>query len=220
MMKIILLGNVGVGKGTQGKLIMEKYNIPYFATGDIFRENIQKNTPLGIKIKEIVSQGKLVSDELVNEIVFDKIDNLDNFILDGYPRTLNQALALENFIKNKNKDLDLVIYIDVPEEVIVKRVTGRRICPRCRKVYNIYFDKPKEDEICDLDGEKLIIRDDDKLEVIKKRMDEFKINTLPLIEFYEKRKRLYKVNGDRSVDEVFKDISEIIDDYIEKQKRN
>lgn len=219
-MKIIILGNIGVGKGTQGKLIMEKYNIPYFATGDIFRENIQKNTPLGIKVKEIVSQGKLVSDELVNEIVFDKINNLDNFILDGYPRTLNQALALENFIKNKNKDLDLVIYIDVPEEVIIKRLTGRRICPRCGKVYNIYFDKPQQDEICDFDGEKLIIRDDDKLEVIQKRIDEFKINTYPLIEFYEKRRKLYRVNGNRSVDEVFKDISEIIDDYIEKQKRN
>lgn len=219
-MKIILLGNIGVGKGTQGKLIMEKYNIPYFATGDIFRENIQKNTPLGIRVKEIVSQGKLVCDELVNEIVFDKINNLDNFILDGYPRTLNQALALENFIKNKNQDLDLVIYIDVPEEVIIKRLTGRRICPRCGKVYNIYFDKPQKDEICDFDSEKLIIRDDDKLEVIQKRMDEFKINTYPLIEFYENKKKLHKVNGNRSVDEVFKDISEIIDDYIEKQKRN
>lgn len=219
-MKIILLGNIGVGKGTQGKLIMEKYNIPYFATGDIFRENIQKNTPLGIKVKEIVTQGKLVSDELVNEIVFDKIDNLDNFILDGYPRTLNQALSFENFIKNKNQDLDLVIYIDVPEDVIIKRLTGRRICPKCGKVYNIYFDKPKEDEICDFDKEHLIIRDDDRLEVIQKRMDEFKINTYPLIEFYEKRRKLYRVNGNRSVNEVFKDISEIIDDYIEKQKRN
>lgn len=219
-MKIILLGNIGVGKGTQGKLIMEKYNIPYFATGDIFRENIQKNTPLGIKVKEIVTQGKLVSDELVNEIVFDKIDNLDNFILDGYPRTLNQALAFENFIKNKNKDLDLVIYIDVPEEVIIKRLTGRRICPKCGKVYNIYFDKPQEDEICDFDKEKLITRDDDKLEVIQKRMNEFMINTFPLIEFYENRRKLYKVDGNRNVNEVFKDISEIIDDYIEKQKRN
>ncbi len=219
-MIIILLGNIGVGKGTQGKLIMEKYNIPYFATGDIFRENIQKNTPLGIKVKEIVSEGKLVSDELVNEMVFDKINNLDNFILDGYPRTLNQAMSFENFIKNKNQDLDLVIYIDVPEEVIIKRLTGRRICPKCGKVYNIYFDKPKENEICDFDKEKLIIRDDDRLEVIQKRIDEFKINTYPLIEFYEKRRKIYRVNGNRSVNEVFKDISEIIDDYIEKQKRN
>lgn len=219
-MIIILLGNVGVGKGTQGKLIMEKYNIPYFATGVIFRENIQKNTLLGIKVREIVSEGKLVSDELVNEIVFDKIKNLDNFILDGYPRTLNQAMSFENFIKNKNQDLDLVIYIDVPDEVIIKRLTGRRICPKCGKVYNIYFDKPKEDEICDFDKEKLIIRDDDRLEVIQKRIDAFKINTYPLIEFYEKRRKLYRVNGNRSVNEVFKDISEIIDDYIEKQKRN
>ncbi|MCX8095659.1 MAG: adenylate kinase [Caldisericia bacterium] len=219
-MIILMLGNIGVGKGTQGKLIMDKYKIPYFATGDIFRENIQKNTPLGIKVKEIVSEGKLVSDELVNEIVFDKINNLDNFILDGYPRTLNQALAFENFIKEKKKDVDIVIYIDVPEDVIIKRLSGRRICPKCGKVYNIYLDKPKVNSICDLDGEKLIIRDDDRLDVIKKRIEEFKLKTYPLIEFYEKRGKLYKVDGNKSVFEVFDDISKIIDDYIEKQKRN
>lgn len=219
-MIIILLGNVGVGKGTQGKLIMEKYKIPYFATGDIFRENIKNNTPLGIKVKEIVNEGKLVSDELVNEIVFDKINNLENFILDGYPRTVNQALSFENFIKEKNRDIDLVIYIDVPEDVILKRLSGRRVCPKCGRVYNLYFDKPKFDEVCDFDGEKLILRDDDRVDVVKKRMDEFLVNTLPLVEFYKKREKLYTVDGNRSVNEVFKDITRIIDDYIEKQKRN
>lgn len=219
-MIIILLGNIGVGKGTQGKLIMEKYNIPYFATGDIFRENIEKETPLGIKVKEIVNQGKLVSDELVNEIVFDKINNLGNFILDGYPRTFNQALAFENFLKEKNREVDIVLYIDVPEEIIVKRLSGRRICPKCGRVYNIYFEKPQKDEVCDIDGEKLITRNDDKVEVIQKRMEEFKLKTLPLVEFYEKKGKLYRINGDKEVNLVFKDISKIIDDYIEKQKRN
>ncbi|MDI6861039.1 MAG: adenylate kinase [Caldisericia bacterium] len=219
-MIIILLGNVGVGKGTQGKLIMKKYNIPYFATGDIFRENIEKSTPLGVKVKEIVRQGKLVSDELVNEIVFDKINNLENFILDGYPRTLNQALAFENFLKEKNKEVNIVLYIDVPEEIIIKRLSGRRICPKCGRIYNIYLDKPKKDEICDFDGEKLVTREDDKVDVIQKRIDEFKQKTYPLVEFYEKRMKLCRINGNREVNEVFNDISKIIDDYIEKQKRN
>ena len=219
-MIIILLGNVGVGKGTQGKLIMQKYNIPYFATGDIFRENIEKGTSLGIKVKEIVNQGKLVTDELVNEIVFDKINNLENFILDGYPRTFNQALAFENFLREKSREVDIVFYIDVPEEIIVKRLSGRRICPKCGKVYNIYFEKPKKNEVCDIDGEKLITRDDDKVEVIQKRMEEFKLKTYPLVEFYEKRGKLCRVNGYREILEVFQDISRIIDDYIEKQKRN
>ncbi|MBC7194472.1 MAG: adenylate kinase [Caldisericia bacterium] len=216
-MKIVLLGNIGVGKGTQGKLLMEKYKIPYFATGDIFRENIKNNTPLGIMVKKIVEEGKLVSDELVNEIVFDKINNLENFILDGYPRTINQALSFENFLKSKGSDLDLVIYINVPEEIIIKRLSGRRICPKCGKIYNIYFDKPKNDEICDLDNEKLIIRDDDRVEVIEKRIEEFKLNTAPLIDFYREREKLFEVDGNKEVEEVFKDISEILDDYIKKQ---
>ncbi len=216
-MKIVLLGNIGVGKGTQGKLIMEKYKIPYFATGDIFRENIKNNTPLGIMVKKIVEEGKLVSDELVNEIVFDKINNLENFILDGYPRTINQALSFENFLKSKGSDLDVVIYINVPEEIIIKRVSGRRICPKCGKVYNIYFDKPKNDEICDLDNEKLTTRDDDRVEVIEKRIQEFKLNTAPLIDFYREKEKLFEVDGNKEVEEVFKDISKVLDDYIKKQ---
>lgn len=219
-MIIIMLGNIGVGKGTQGKMIMNKYKIPYFATGDIFRDNIQKETPIGKKIKEIVNQGKLVNDDLVNEIIFDKIDNLDNFILDGYPRTLNQALAFENFIRSKKRNIDLVIYLEAPEEVIIKRISGRRVCPRCGRVYNIYFDKPNLDEVCDFDNEKLVIRDDDRLEVVKKRIEEFKNNTLPLVEFYAKNGKLHRIDGNRDVNEVFKDISRILDDYIEKQKRN
>lgn len=215
-MIIILLGNIGVGKGTQGKLIMEKYNIPYFATGDIFRENIEKGTELGMKVKQIVKEGKLVSDELVNEIVFDKINNLDNFILDGYPRTINQALYFENFLKSRGKDVDIVINIDVPEEIIIKRLSGRRICPKCGRIYNIYFNKPKNNEVCDFDNEKLITRDDDRVDVIKKRIEEYKLNTNPLIEFYKEKQKLFIVDGTKSIEDVFEDIKKIIDDYIKK----
>lgn len=215
-MIIVMLGNVGTGKGTQGKLIMENYNIPYISTGDIFRENIKNNTPLGLKVKSILNNGKLVSDELVNEVVFDKIKNLDSFVIDGYPRTINQAMTFENFINSLNRKIDIVFYIFVSEESIIKRLTGRRICPKCGKIYNIYFDKPKKDEICDLDGEKLIQREDDKVEIVKKRINEFKENTEPLIDYYKNKNILINIDGEKKIFDIFNDIKRIIDDYIEK----
>ncbi len=211
-MKIVMLGNIGVGKGTQGRKISERFNIPYIATGDIFRENIRKETPLGKKVKNILKEGKLVPDEVVNEIVFDKINNLEGFVLDGFPRTLFQAEQLEKFLKLRNNPLNFVIYLTLPEETIVKRLTGRRICPKCGRVYNIYFNPPKNDEVCDFDGERLIQREDDSLEVVKRRIEEFKRNTLPLVDFYRERKILFEIDGDGSVDEVFNRIVKIIDD--------
>ncbi len=211
-MKIVMLGNIGVGKGTQGRKISEKFNIPYIATGDIFRENIRKETPLGKKVKNILKEGKLVPDEVVNEIVFDKINNLEGFVLDGFPRTLFQAEQLEKFLKLRNNPLNFVIYLTLPEETIVKRLTGRRICPKCGRVYNIYFNPPKNDEVCDFDGERLIQREDDSLEVVKRRIEEFKRNTLPLVDFYRERKILFEIDGDGTVDEVFNRIVKIIDD--------
>ncbi len=211
-MKIVMLGNIGVGKGTQGRKISERFNIPYIATGDIFRENIRKETPLGKKVKNILKEGKLVPDEVVNEIVFDKINNLEGFVLDGFPRTLFQAEQLEKFLKLRNNPLNFVIYLTLPEETIVKRLTGRRICPKCGRVYNIYFNPPKNDEVCDFDGERLIQREDDSLEVVKRRIEEFKRNTLPLVDFYRERKILFEIDGDGTVDEVFNRIVKIIDD--------
>ncbi|HDL50815.1 MAG TPA: adenylate kinase [Firmicutes bacterium] len=215
-MKIVMLGNIGVGKGTQGRKLSEKFNIPYIATGDIFRENIRNETPLGKKVKSILEQGGLVSDEVVNEIVFDKINNLEDFILDGFPRTLFQAEQLEKFLKLNNNPLDFVFYLILPEEIIVKRITGRRICPKCGRVYNIYFNPPKNDEICDFDGEKLIQREDDNLEVVKKRMEEFKKNTFPLIDFYREKKILFEIDGEGSPDEVFNRIVKTINDNSKK----
>lgn len=219
-MIIVLLGNIGSGKGTQGKLIMEKYNFPYISTGDIFRENIKNNTPLGLKVKSVLNQGKLVDDELVNEVVFDKIKNLDDFVIDGYPRTINQAMNFESFIVKHNKKIDFVFNFIVSEENIIKRLTGRRICPKCGKIYNIYFDKPQDDEMCDFDQEKLVQREDDKLEIVMKRLEEFKQNTESLIGYYRNKNILIDIDGERKIFEIFKDIERIIDDYIEKQKRN
>lgn len=219
-MIIILLGNSGAGKGTQGKLIMEKYNFPYIATGDIFRDNIKNNTPLGLKVKSILNQGKLVDDELVNEVVFDKIKNLESFIIDGYPRTINQAVNFEKFISDYKRKISLVFYFVVSKETVIKRLTGRRICPKCGKIYNIYFDKPKNDERCDFDGEKLVQREDDKIEIVIKRLDEFKQNTEPLVDYYRNKNILKDIDAEKKIFEIFKDIEKILDDYIEKQKRN
>lgn len=219
-MIIVLLGNIGTGKGTQGKLIMEKYNFPYISTGDIFRDNIKNNTPLGLKVKSILNQGKLVDDELVNEIVFDKIKNLDSFVIDGYPRTINQAVNFEKFISNFERRVNLVFYFLVSKETIIKRLTGRRICPKCGKIYNIYFDKPENDERCNFDGEKLVQREDDKIEIVIKRLEEFKQNTEPLVDYYRNKNILIDIDGERKIFEIFEDIKKILDDYIEKQKRN
>ncbi|HPC56495.1 MAG TPA: adenylate kinase [Caldisericia bacterium] len=215
-MIIVMLGNIGTGKGTQGKLIMKNYNIPYISTGDIFRENIKNNTELGLKVKSILNDGKLVNDELVNQIVFDKIKNLDSFVIDGYPRTIYQAEKFENFVNNLNRKLDIVFSIIVSEENIIKRLTGRRICPECGKIYNIYFDKPEKDEICNFDGEKLIQREDDKVEIVKKRIEEFKENTEPVIEYYRNKNIIYEIDGEKEIFEVFNDIKRVIDDYIKK----
>ncbi|RLD15019.1 MAG: adenylate kinase [Caldiserica bacterium] len=211
-MKIVMLGNIGVGKGTQGRKLSEKFNIPYIATGDIFRENIRNETPLGKKVKDILKEGKLVPDEVVNEIVFDKINNLEGFVLDGFPRTLFQAEQLEKFLKLNNNPLNFVLYLTLSEDTIVKRITGRRVCPKCGRIYNIYFNPPKNDEICDFDGEKLIQREDDNLEVVKKRIEEFKKNTFPLIDFYRERKILFEIDGEGTPDEVFNRIVKTIDD--------
>lgn len=219
-MIIVLLGNIGTGKGTQGKLIMEKYNFPYISTGDIFRDNIKNNTPLGLKVKSILNQGKLVDDELVNEVVFDKIRNLDSFVIDGYPRTINQAVNFEKFISNFERRVNLVFYFVVSKETIIKRLTGRRICPKCGKIYNIYFDKPENDERCNFDGEKLVQREDDKIEIVIKRLEEFKQNTEPLVDYYRNKNILIDIDGERKIFEIFEDIKKILDDYIEKQKRN
>lgn len=219
-MIIVLLGNIGTGKGTQGKLIMEKYNFPYISTGDIFRDNIKNNTPLGLKVKSILNQGKLVDDELVNEVVFDKIKNLDSFVIDGYPRTINQAVNFEKFISNFERRVNLVFYFVVSKETIIKRLTGRRICPKCGKIYNIYFDKPENDERCNFDGEKLVQREDDKIEIVIKRLEEFKQNTEPLVDYYRNKNILIDIDGERKIFEIFEDIKKILDDYIEKQKRN
>ena len=212
-MKIIMLGAPGAGKGTQAKMIAEKCGIPHISTGDIFRANIKNGTELGAKAKEYMDKGLLVPDELVCDLVVDIIQQADcekGYILDGFPRTIPQAEALENALNAIEQKLDYAIDIDVPDENIINRMSGRRACVGCGATYHVVFNPTKVEGKCDVCGESLILRDDDKPETVKKRLDVYHTQTQPLIDFYTERKVLVEVDGTQSMDKVFDDIMKIL----------
>ena len=212
-MKIIMLGAPGAGKGTQAKMIAEKCGIPHISTGDIFRANIKNGTELGAKAKEYMDKGLLVPDELVCDLVVDRIQQADcekGYILDGFPRTIPQAEALENALNAIEQKLDYAIDIDVPDENIINRMSGRRACVGCGATYHVLFNPTKVEGKCDVCGESLIVRDDDKPETVKKRLDVYHTQTQPLIDFYTERKVLVEVDGTQSMDKVFDDIMKIL----------
>ena len=212
-MKIIMLGAPGAGKGTQAKMIAEKCGIPHISTGDIFRANIKNGTELGAKAKEYMDKGLLVPDELVCDLVVDRIQQADcekGYILDGFPRTIPQAEALENALNAIEQKLDYAIDIDVPDENIINRMSGRRACVGCGATYHVLFNPTKVEAKCDVCGESLILRDDDKPETVKKRLDVYHTQTQPLIDFYTERKVLVEVDGTQSMDKVFDDIMKIL----------
>ena len=212
-MKIIMLGAPGAGKGTQAKMIAEKCGIPHISTGDIFRANIKNGTELGAKAKEYMDKGLLVPDELVCDLVVDRIQQADcekGYILDGFPRTIPQAEALENALNAIEQKLDYAIDIDVPDENIINRMSGRRACVGCGATYHVLFNPTKVEGKCDVCGESLILRDDDKPETVKKRLYVYHTQTQPLIDFYTERKVLVEVDGTQSMDKVFDDIMKIL----------
>lgn len=212
-MKIIMLGAPGAGKGTQAKMIAEKCGIPHISTGDIFRANIKNGTELGAKAKEYMDKGLLVPDGLVCDLVVDRIQQADcekGYILDGFPRTIPQAEALENALNAIEQKLDYAIDIDVPDENIINRMSGRRACVGCGATYHVLFNPTKVEGKCDVCGESLILRDDDKPETVKKRLDVYHTQTQPLIDFYTERKVLVEVDGTQSMDKVFDDIMKIL----------
>ena len=212
-MKIIMLGAPGAGKGTQAKMIAEKCGIPHISTGDIFRANIKNGTELGAKAKEYMDKGLLVPDELVCDLVVDRIQQADcekGYILDGFPRTIPQAEALENALNAIEQKLDYALDIDVPDENIINRMSGRRACVGCGATYHVLFNPTKVEGKCDVCGESLILRDDDKPETVKKRLDVYHTQTQPLIDFYTERKVLVEVDGTQSMDKVFDDIMKIL----------
>ena len=212
-MKIIMLGAPGAGKGTQAKMIAEKCGIPHISTGDIFRANIKNGTELGAKAKEYMDKGLLVPDELVCDLVVDRIQQADcekGYILDGFPRTIPQAEALEAALNAIEQKLDYAIDIDVPDENLINRMSGRRACVGCGATYHVVFNPTKVEGKCDVCGESLILRDDDKPETVKKRLDVYHTQTQPLIDFYSARKVLVEVDGKQSMDKVFEDIMKIL----------
>jgi adenylate kinase len=218
---VILLGPPGAGKGTQAKRIAERFGIPQISTGDILRDNVQRGTELGRKAKDIMARGALVPDELIYDMVADRLRQADcepGFILDGFPRTPAQAGWLDAFLEHEFFEnlhravcLPIVIRIDVDYNQLVLRLTGRRSCPACGRIYNVYSQPPKVDEICDCDGTKLVIRNDDREEVIRERLTAYELQTKPVIEYYEQKGRLVSVNGDLPAEKVGEQILKVID---------
>jgi adenylate kinase len=214
-MNIVLLGPPGAGKGTQAKKIEEYYSLPHISTGDILRENINNNTGLGIKAKSYMSRGELVPDELLITIIKDRLSKKDcsrGFLLDGYPRTIPQADALQMILTESGRKLDAVLNISVEDEELIKRLSERRMCA-CGASYHMVFNPPEEDEICDVCKGKLYQRDDDKPDAIRNRLNVYKKQTQPLIEYYSKKNILRTIDGSKGISQIFEDIRNILEEY-------
>ena len=212
-MKIVLLGPPGAGKGTQAKSISNRYSIPHISTGDIFRKNISENTPLGIEAKSYMDNGQLVPDEVTINMVKDRLQQDDcknGYLLDGFPITVHQAEALDNFLTEREESIDTALLIEVPKEFILERMTGRRVCPSCGASYHIKFNPPTNDGKCDLCGSDVIQRKDDTEETVKERLDVYENQTQPLIDFYKNKKQLSVVDGTQAINEVFESICKIL----------
>ncbi|MCR5686491.1 MAG: adenylate kinase [Lachnospiraceae bacterium] len=213
-MKIIMLGAPGAGKGTQAEMIAEKYGIPHISTGDIFRANIKEGTKLGMEAKQYMDKGQLVPDELTVRILLDRVSSEDcakGYVLDGFPRTIPQAEVLDAEVAKLGDKIDLAIDVNVPDENIIHRMSGRRACSKCGATYHIEHVPPKKDGICDKCGAELILRDDDKPETVKKRLEVYHKQTQPLIDYYSRLNILRTVDGTRDVKEVFSDIEALLE---------
>lgn len=212
-MKIIMLGAPGAGKGTQAQMIADKYKVPHISTGDIFRANIKNGTELGMEAKKYMDQGLLVPDELTVKILLDRVaqeDCQNGYVLDGFPRTIPQANVLEEALNKLGDKIDFAINVDVPDEHIVRRMGGRRACLSCGATYHIEHVPPKAEGICDKCGKELVLRDDDKPETVKNRLDVYHEQTQPLIEFYGKRGVLKTIDGTVDMQDVFAAIVSIL----------
>ena len=212
-MKIIMLGAPGAGKGTQAKMIAAKYDIPHISTGDILRANIKNGTELGKKAKAYMDAGQLVPDELTVELVLDRIkqkDCIKGYILDGFPRTIPQAEALDSALNDRGEKIEYAINVDVPDENIVKRMSGRRACVNCGATYHIVYNPTKEEGICDVCKGELILRDDDKPETVAKSLSVYHDQTQPLIDHYDAKGVLHTVDGTVDIDVVFAEITKFL----------
>lgn len=212
-MKIIMLGAPGAGKGTQAQMIANKYGIPHVSTGDIFRENVKNGTELGMEAKKYMDAGELVPDELTVKILLDRVakdDCKNGYVLDGFPRTIPQAEVLDAEITKLGDKIDYAINVDVPDENIIRRMSGRRACLACGATFHIEHIPPKKEGICDRCGKELVLRDDDKEETVKNRLSVYHQQTQPLIDFYTKKNVLKTVDGTADMKDVFTAITDIL----------
>jgi adenylate kinase len=208
-MRLVVFGPPSAGKGTQAQKLSKKYGIPQIATGDLLREHVAKKTPIGVKVKAILDAGKLGPDDLIVQIIKDRVSQPDcrkGYLLDGFPRTMNQAKELE-----KMTDVDLVLNIAVDHKALVERAVGRRICPKCAAVYHVKSNPPKKSGTCDKCGTSLVQRDDDKEETVQKRLRVYQEQTAPLIEHYRSKGKLVDIDGSRGIDGVFDQMVKAVD---------
>ncbi|WP_237049050.1 adenylate kinase [Mogibacterium pumilum] len=214
MLRTVLLGPPGAGKGTQAAKVIEKYNVPHISTGDIFRANIKEGTELGKKAKGYMDEGKLVPDELVVDLVTDRLqkdDCKEGFLLDGFPRTIFQAEQLDKFLSDNGQKLDIVLNFKVRKDVLVERIAGRRVCKSCGASYHVMNVPPKKEGICDTCGGELIQRKDDNRETVENRINVYENETAPLIGYYEQQNVLANFDGEKTHDEVFADVVKAIE---------
>jgi adenylate kinase len=212
-MNLVLFGPPGAGKGTQGTVLAETRGLMKISTGDILRDAVRAGTTLGIEAKKFMDAGELVPDSVILGLVREAIlDAGSGFIMDGFPRTIAQAEGVDAMLAEMQKSIDAVIVLEVPDEALVQRLSGRRSCPNCGSVYNVYFDKPKQDERCDRCNTELVQRVDDKKETVVRRLDVYKQQTSPIIEYYQNHGApVHTIDGDRGIDDVQRDILEILD---------
>jgi adenylate kinase len=204
-LNLVLLGPPGAGKGTQAERLVSDFDLPYYATGDILRAAVKDETDLGKEAKDYMDRGELVPDELICKVIMERVDRPeaeDGFLLDGFPRNTEQADILENALENRDRKLSSVLLIEADDAEVIKRISGRRVCVKNGHVYHVDFDPPKHEDVCDQDGSRLIQRDDDKPETIKKRLEVYHGQTKPLIDYYEKRGVLRRFDGTRTPSEV------------------
>lgn len=209
---IVIMGAPGAGKGTQARLLSDRFGYPQISTGDILREMSQAETSLGRELKEILASGRLVSDEILAEVILERTSRADcarGYILDGFPRTLKQAQLLDELAERQGHDV-LLVRVTVHENTLMKRLTGRRLCPQCGEIYNIYFKPPKQEGICDLDGATLTQREDDSEEKVGTRLQAYRESTAPLFDYYGQRGRMLVIAGERPVEEIFSELSNLL----------